>query len=217
MRRDDFYSSPFGAIYSAYMERPRLSRRIGQVIWGGDTSPYYALMEMAGEVAAGGTLVDCPCGTAPALRAVPAAVEYVGVDLSPSMLRRAGERAAARGGREVELLRADATKLPLPADSADLFFSFWGLHCFPDPAAALREAARVLKPGARLAGSSFLRGRDTLRQRLLIRPNTGDFGPIGTRPEIESWLAAAGLDLTVATRSGPFLYFVATKAHRSET
>jgi hypothetical protein len=48
-----------------------------------------------------------------------------------------------------------------------------------------------------------------LRQRLFIRPNVGDFGPLGTRAEIESWLADAGLDLTSAKRSGPFLFFEA--------
>jgi ubiquinone/menaquinone biosynthesis C-methylase UbiE len=82
----------------------------------------------------------------------------------------------------------------LPDASADLFLSFWGLHCFDRPAAATIEAARVLKPGGRVVGASFVRGKDTLRQRFLIRPHIGDFGPLGTQPEIESWLIAAGLE-----------------------
>lgn len=213
MARDDFYASPLGATYSAYMERPRLSSRIGRLLWGGDTRPYYASMAAVGELGAGETVVDCPCGAGPALRAVPAgrSIRYVGVDLSPSMLRRARRRAEARGLDGVELIEASATEIPLPAASADLFLSYWGLHCFEDPAAALAEAARVLKPGGRLVGASFVRGADTLRQRLLIRPHRGDFGPLGTQAEIESWLASAGLELTVATRSGPFLFFTARK------
>ncbi len=211
MSREDFYASPLGAAYSAYMERPWLSSRISPVIWGGDTKPYYASMAAAGEVPEGGTIVDCPCGAGPAMRAIPPGISYVGVDLSPSMLRRARERAAARGLADAELIEADAAAIPLPADHADLLFSFWGLHCFPDPAAALREAARILKPGGRLVGSSFLRGRETLRQRFFIRPNVGDFGPLGTQAEIESWLSDAGLDLTSANRSGPFLFFEARK------
>jgi ubiquinone/menaquinone biosynthesis C-methylase UbiE len=209
--RDDFYASPLGAAYSAYMERPRVSSRISRVVWGGDTRPYYASMAAAAEIPAAGTIVDCPCGAGPAMRAIPAEVKYVGVDLSPSMLRRARERAARRGLSKAEFVEADAAAIPLPADSADLLFSFWGLHCFPDPAAALLEAARILKPGGRIVGSSFLRGKETLRQRFFIRPHVGDFGPLGTQAEIESWLAAAGLDLTSKERSGPFLFFEARK------
>lgn len=213
MARDDFYAGPFGAIYSTYMERPRLSSRISRFVWGGDTAPYYESMAAAGKVADGATIVDCPCGAGPALRAIPArrAIRYVGIDLSPSMLSRARERAESRGLTGGEFLEADATEIPLPPDSADLFLSYWGLHCFPDPAAALAEAARVLKPGSRLVGSSFVRGRDSLRQRLLIRPHTGDFGPLGTQSEIESWLTEAGLEVTSARRSGPLLFFEARK------
>ena len=212
MARKDFYASPFGAIYSAYMERPWLSRLISRVIWGGDTRPYYEGMAAIGEMG-DGAIVDCPCGAGPALRALPAdrAVSYLGADLSPSMLGRARRRAASRGLSGVELIESDATALPLPAASADLFLSYWGLHCFTDPRGALLEAARVVKPGGRLLGSSFVRGGDTLRQRLLVRPHTGDFGPIPTQAQIESWLTAAGFDLTATQRSGPMFFFESRK------
>lgn len=213
MTRDDFYDSPWGAAYSAYMERPRLSTRISRLVWGGDTRPYYASMAAAAEVPDGGTIVDCPCGAGPVLRAVPADrdVRYVGVDLSPAMLRRARERAIARGLTSTEFIAADATAIPLPSASADLLLSYWGLHCFADPRAATIELARVLKPGGRMVGSSFVRGKDSLRQRLLIRPHVGDFGPLGTQAEIESWLTEAGLESTGVKRSGPLLFFDARK------
>lgn len=207
MSGKDFYASPIGAAYSAYMERPRLSTRISRRFWGGDTRPYYASMEAAGELSAGGTIVDCPCGAGPALRAVPANVRYIGVDLSPSMLRRARRRAAARGLENVEFVEAEATATTLPTGIADLVFSYWGLHCFADPAAAVQEAARLLAPGGRLVGSCILRCRDNFRQRLLIRPDVGELGPMGTQSETESWLADAGLEPASATRSGPFLFF----------
>jgi hypothetical protein len=70
MVRDDFYASPFGAAYSAYMERPRLSRLISRIVWGGDTKAYYDSMRAVAEIEDGGTIVDCPCGAGPALRAV---------------------------------------------------------------------------------------------------------------------------------------------------
>lgn len=211
---DDFYGSAFGAVYSAYMERPWLGRRVARLVWGGDVGPYYAAMAATREVAAGGTVVDCPCGAGPVLRLAPprSGVRYVGVDLSPSMLARASSRARAVGIADVELVRADATDTPLASGSADLFLSFWGLHCFPDPAAAISEAARVLAPGGRLVGSALVRGSDSLRQRLLIRPGFGDFGQVPTAPEIERHLEAAGLTIGSLHRSGPMLYF---RAHRS--
>jgi SAM-dependent methyltransferase len=208
MARRDFYASPFGIAYSAYMERPRLSRLIGRVVWGGDSEPYYDSMGAVAEVPDGGMIVDCPCGAGPALRALrpDAEVRYLAADLSPSMLRRARKRAASRGLGGVEFVEADALDLPLPDDSADMFLSFWGLHCFDDPPAALAEAARVLKPGGRLVGSCFVRGDDSLRQRLLIRPGSGDFGQVGTEPEIGAWLDAAGFEVSRADRSGPMLF-----------
>jgi ubiquinone/menaquinone biosynthesis C-methylase UbiE len=127
------------------------------------------------------------------------------------MIRRARKRAIDRGLTGTEFVEADATAIPLPSASADLLLSYWGLHCFLDPRAATFELARVLKPDGRLVGSSFVRGMDSLRQRLLIRPHVGDFGPLGTQPEIESWFAEAGLELTSAERSGPFFVFAARK------
>lgn len=187
MAGDDFYASLFGVAYSAYMERPRLSRSIGRLVWGGDPKAYYESMGSIAELAAGCVVIDCPCGAGPALRAVPPGgeIRYIAADRSPAMLRRARRRAAARG-LELEFLAADATELPLPAAGADLFLSYWGLHCFDDPAAALAEAARLLKPDGRLVGCCFVSGGDSWRQRLLVRPGSGGFGrQIGTQPEVE--------------------------------
>lgn len=209
MSRDDFYASPFGVAFSTYMERPRLNRLIAGVVWGGDVRPYYESMAAVTEVPSGGTIIDCPCGAGPVLRALPSGkeVHYLGVDLSPSMLRRATRRVRRRGLSQVELIQAEATKIPVPDDSADLFFSYWGLHCFADPAAALVEAARALRPGGRLVGSTFVRGRDNLRQRLLIRPGSGDFGNPGTEEEVNRWLREAGFTVPRTRRSGPMLFF----------
>jgi SAM-dependent methyltransferase len=209
MSRDDFYASPFGAAYSAYMERPRLGRLIALTVWGGDSRAYYESMDAVGEVPEGGTIVDCPCGAGPAFRALPRgrSVRYVAADLSPSMLQRARKRAAARDLGGIEFLQADATDLPLASQSADLFLSFWGLHCFADPRTALAEAARVLRPGGRLVGAAFVRGDDTLRQRLLVRPETGGFGKPGSEHEVLGWMRGAGLTVSSARRSGPMLFF----------
>jgi len=213
MAEKDLYASPAGAVYSAYMEHRWLSRLVARTVWGGDTAPYYEGMEAIGEVLEGRTIVDCPCGAGPALRAVPSGrqLRYIAADLSPAMLRRARRRARVRGVDDVEFLQADATDLPLSASCADLFLSFWGLHCFERPRVAIAEAARVLVSGGRLAGASFVRG-DALRQRLLIRPGHGAFGAVPTEEEVVDGLAAEGLLLTASSRSGPFLFFDARAA-----
>lgn len=183
------------------------------MVWGGDLRPYYEAMAAVAEVREGGTVVDCPCGAGPALRAVPSerGLRYVGVDLSPSMLDRARRRAADRGLDGVELIRASAEDIPLPSGCADLVLSFWGLHCYEDPAAAVGEAGRLLAAGGRLVGSTFVRGDDTVRQRLLVRPGAGDFGQVPSAPEVECHLEAAGLAVSIR-RSGPMLFFEARAA-----
>jgi ubiquinone/menaquinone biosynthesis C-methylase UbiE len=211
--RDDFYDSLFGKVYSAYMEHPRLGRAIAWIVWGSDSKCYYESMDAIVEAPDGGTIVDCPCGAGPALRKLEpgAAVRYVAADLSPSMLRRFRRKAAKRGLDGIEVFEADAADLPLEAGSADLFLSYWGMHVFPDPRAAVAEIGRVLKPGGRLVGAAFVNEPKGLRQRVLLRKNTTDFGPMCTEAELREWLAEAGLAITDSSRSGAMFFFEARR------
>ena len=111
----------------------------------------------------------------------------------------------------MEFARAEATSIPLPDGCADLFLSFWGLHCFDDPRGAIFEASRILASDGRLVGATFLRGTDSLRQRLLVRPGVGDFGRVPTAVEAEGNFEAAGLKVTSLRRSGPMLFFDARR------
>jgi SAM-dependent methyltransferase len=72
----------------------------------------------------------------------------LGVDISEPMLTRA---ARAESGPQIGFLRADAQQLPLRDNTIDAVVSIAVLQLIPNPAAALAEMARVLRPGGRLA------------------------------------------------------------------
>ena len=72
----------------------------------------------------------------------------VATDLNEAMI--AHGRANVPGGPDlVEWRQADATRLPFPDGSFDAVVCQFGLMFFPDKAAGVREAFRVLKPGGR--------------------------------------------------------------------
>jgi SAM-dependent methyltransferase len=76
--------------------------------------------------------------------------EATATDISSGMLD-ALESTAAQLGVEVETVACDAERLPFPDESVDLVLGHAVLHHVPDLPAALRECARVLRPGGTLA------------------------------------------------------------------
>jgi SAM-dependent methyltransferase len=207
------FDGPFGAIYAYYMGHEPLSRVIARVIWGGDLHPFHESLRRIAEVANGGLIVDAPCGAGVAFRGLPPAhaVRYIALDLSEGMLARARAAATRRRLTQIEFVLAEAAATPVETGSADLFLSHFGLHCYPDPAAAITEAARCLRPGGRLEGSMIARG-PRLRQRLLVRPGRGGFGPGGTVGDLRRWLEDAGLEANRIEESGCFAYFSAARS-----
>ena len=72
--------------------------------------------------------------------------QLVGVDPALQMHRLA-QRRSQKAGIDVELVGLSAERLPLPDDSFDTVVCTYTLCSIPDPAAALHEVRRVLKPG----------------------------------------------------------------------
>ncbi len=109
------------------------------------------------------TVVDLGCGTGGAIRVLQRTyprARVVGLDLSPAMLGEARKRYRAWSRRR--LVAGDLERLPFADASFDLVFSSLALPWCNDLAAALREFARIARPGALLLFSSY--GPDTLRE-----------------------------------------------------
>lgn len=100
----------------------------------------------------GGRVLEVGTGTglhaAWLLRRTP--VRHTGLDLSEPMLRIAQKRTAEFGERS-RLLIGDAMKLPFADGSFDAAFCVGTLHHLADAGTGLRELARVVRPGGRVA------------------------------------------------------------------
>jgi SAM-dependent methyltransferase len=160
-------------------------------------------------------VLDIPCGGGVALRGLRPgqSLRYVAADLSADMLARARARAATLGRDDIEFAEADIERMPFDDNEFDLCVSFNGLHCLPDPLAAVREIARCVKPGGRLVGDALVRGVGS-RQDLALRlgRRAGVFGATGTVDELRGWLTDAGLNVDRLDLSGAIAHFTATGA-----
>lgn len=110
-------------------------------------------------LADGARVLDLCTGTGDLALATVARVpgaSVVGVDFAGEMLRLAlvKVRAASHGPR-VTLVRGDATRIPLASGSCDGATIAFGIRNVAEPERALREIARVLRPGAPLAILEF--------------------------------------------------------------
>ena len=85
-----------------------------------------------------------------ALTFAPLVKHITACDLTAPMLLQTAELAAAQKVVNIETRLADAEQLPFDDDSFDLLTCRLAFHHFADPARALSEFARVLKPGGTL-------------------------------------------------------------------
>jgi demethylmenaquinone methyltransferase / 2-methoxy-6-polyprenyl-1,4-benzoquinol methylase len=107
----------------------------------------------------GARVLDVCTGTADLAIAVVARVHgasAIGVDFAGEMLRLGiAKIRSASLERRIHLVRGDATSIPVADRSCDAATIGFGIRNVADPERALREIARVLKPGGRLAILEF--------------------------------------------------------------
>jgi demethylmenaquinone methyltransferase/2-methoxy-6-polyprenyl-1,4-benzoquinol methylase len=106
--------------------------------------------------AAGERVLDVATGTGlVAAELARSGCSVVGVDQSPEMLAAARRRFAGAAGERVELIDGEAEELPFASASFDALTFTYLLRYVDDPAATMRELARVVRPGGRVASLEF--------------------------------------------------------------
>lgn len=108
-----------------------------------------------------GTVLEVGIGTGLSLPHYRRAVQLTGIDVTPEMLDIARERAGQLDLR-AELRAGDAEALEWDAESFDAVVFAYSLCSIPRPAAALREAHRVLRPGGALLLTEHVRSPHVL-------------------------------------------------------
>ena len=123
-------------------------------LWQAQLGPAQADMLARVELRAGERVVDVACGTGLVSFAAAAAVgttgRVLGVDISGVMVDAARGRAEALGVGHAAFARMDAEALDLGDAAFDVALCGLGLMYMPDPARAVRELCRVVRPGGRV-------------------------------------------------------------------
>ena len=129
-------------------------------------------------------VLDLGCGPGHAAAAfAPHAAEVVALDLTEAMLEVGRKLAAERGLANLRFERGDAARLPFEAGRFERVTSRLSAHHYADPAAVLREVARVLTPGGAFllvdcvapenpAQDSFLNAFEMLRDPSHVRDHS---------------------------------------------
>lgn len=155
-----------------------------------ETEVERAMLSVVGE-AKRDYLLDIGTGTGRILELfAPLAEKAMGLDASHEMLAIARERMEQADLRNAQVRHGDLYQLPLQAGAVDLIIIHQVLHFLDDPAAALVEAGRVLKPGGQMLIVDFApHEQEFLREEQEHRY-------LGIKQEqMERWASSANLTL----------------------
>jgi len=148
----------------------------------------FDLQALAGLLDAEWTVGDLACGTGQMTTALaPFVRRVIAVDRSRAMLTAARKRLGAAD--HVDLRQGTLEALPIEDRTLDAAVICLALHYVSDPLAALRETARVLRPGGRVLVIDLLE-----HERQEYRQAMGHVWMGFGREQMAGWLAEAGFE-----------------------
>jgi ubiquinone/menaquinone biosynthesis C-methylase UbiE len=191
------------------------------------TTPFVEALLDTAKVGAGMKMLDVCCGTGVVTAAAARrGALVVGLDFSPAMLNQ-----ARQAHPQLQFDEGDAEALPYVDRGVDAVVSNFGVHHIPSPKMAIAEAFRVLRPGGRIAFTTWAAPSENIAWRLLFEaiseygdpaaaktpPSGGNLGTteavlrllreggfdnIRTEPIHREWLATEPRDLIAALSRG---------------
>jgi demethylmenaquinone methyltransferase/2-methoxy-6-polyprenyl-1,4-benzoquinol methylase len=137
---------------------PQRYDRLAEILSFGQNGRWRRAMIGRVDPAPGQTVLDVASGTAGvALQMAARGATVVGVDLTEQMLRQGQHNVAGSAASDrIRLAAGRAEQLPFGDASFDALTFTYLLRYVLDPEATLRELARVVKPGGRVASLEFL-------------------------------------------------------------
>lgn len=167
------------------------------------SAPFAEALLDAAAIAAGTRVLDLCCGTGVvSAAAARRGATITGLDFSPAMLARARAACPSPAFPSITFDQGDAESLPYADGAFAAAVANFGLHHVPDPARAAAEIYRVLRPGGRVALTSWAEPDRNLAWGLLFKairhcgdPDASDTPPSGgglSSAEAVSRLLAGG-------------------------
>jgi ubiquinone/menaquinone biosynthesis C-methylase UbiE len=171
-------------------------------------------------------VLDACCGSGasalPAARSVGPDGQVLAIDLSEKLLSRGRERAARLGLRNVQFQRGDLERLGPPERSFDVAVCVFGIFFLPDMAAGVRALRRQVRPGGRLAITTWGDGVFDPADRIFwdavarVRPDLHKtFNPwerVGDPIKLRALLEEGGIDRSEITLEEGFHPLAAPEA-----
>jgi phosphatidylethanolamine/phosphatidyl-N-methylethanolamine N-methyltransferase len=116
-------------------------------LFGAVLEPGRRAMAQAASALQPKSVLEVGVGTGLTLAGYPREARITGIDVSPAMLERAMQRAAAMPERDITLALMNAERMSFPDHSFDCVTVPYVLSVTPDPARLVQEIRRVCKPG----------------------------------------------------------------------
>ena len=166
----------------------------------------------------GTTILEVGVGTGRNLPYHPSGARLIAVDLSPRMLRGAAGR-ARRLGSGVDLMLADAQRLPFRDGAFDAGVATFVFCSVPEPVAGLQELNRVIRGGGRVHLLEHVRASNPLIGRLmdLLNPLWVRLTGANINRDTVGNVARAGLEVdSVESRSLGLMKLIHASARRAD-